>query len=136
VKRAVDTSVLVAAFASWHANHLEAVAELATKPLMIAHAMIETYSVLTRLPEPQRARPHHVAEFLSRNFTESPLSLDAEQLRSIPERLSELAVVGGATYDALIALTASKCGAHLVSLDRRAEAVYRRCGVSFELLGA
>jgi predicted nucleic acid-binding protein len=136
VKRAVDTSVLVAAFASWHADHLLAVSELAKKPHVVAHAMVETYSVLTRLPEPQRARPDHVAEFLSRNFAEAPMSLDGEQLRLIPGKLSELGIVGGATYDALIALTAAGFGVHLVSLDRRAESVYRRCGVSFELLGA
>ena len=133
--RTVDTSILVAAFASWHDDHGPAVRELAKKPSVIAHAAIETYSLLTRLPEPQRAEPALVVEFLDRNFAGNPLTLDADHLRSVPGRLAELGIVGGAAYDGIIALIAADCGAHLISLDRRAEATYRRCGVSFELIG-
>lgn len=134
MRRAVDTSVLVAAFASWHADHETARTEVGRHPVAVAHALVETYSVLTRLPEPQRADPAMVVEFFARNFPGNPLALDAEQLRSVPSTLSALRLSGGSSYDGLIALTALAHGAHLVSLDRRAEATYRRCGVNFELL--
>lgn len=134
--RAVDTSVLVAAFASWHHDHLLAVAELAKKPKMIAHSMVETFSVLTRLPEPQRADPAMVVEFFTRNFAGDPLALDARRARSVPDRLAAMGILGGAVYDGLIALTAFDGNATLVSLDQRAEPVYQRCGVRFEILGS
>lgn len=132
--RAVDTSVLVAAFASWHADHDLAVRELTRRPLVVAHSLVETFSVLTRLPEPQRAEPALVAEFLERNFLDPPLTLDPNQFRSVPTTLSEHGIGGGAAYDGLIAITALCHAVQLVSLDRRAESTYRRCGVSFELL--
>lgn len=135
MNRAVDTSVLVAAFASWHLDHLLAVEELARKPRMIAHSMVETFSVLTRLPEPQRAEPAMVVEFFERNFSDDPLSLDSSDARSVPSRLVTMGVVGDAVYDGLIALTALAGDATLVSLDQRAAPVYRRCGVKFEILG-
>ena len=62
------------------------------------------------------------------------MTLDADRLRSIPITLCELGVSGSAAYDGLIALTALAHAARLVSLDRRAESTYRRCGVDFELL--
>ena len=133
--RAVDTSVLVAAFASWHLDHSLAIDELARKPLMIAHSMVETFSVLTRLPEPQRAEPSMVVEFFERNFSGDPLSLTSSDARSVPSRLVGMGVTGGASYDGLIALTALASEAMLVSLDQRAAPVYRRCGVEFEILG-
>jgi predicted nucleic acid-binding protein len=43
-------------------------------------------------------------------------------------------LTGGAAYDALIAATALRAGASLVSLDRRALATYQTVGVGFELL--
>ena len=134
--RAVDTSVLVAAFASWHQDHLLAVDELARKPLLIAHSMVETFSVLTRLPEPQRAEPTMVAEFFERNFPRDPLTLGAPEARSVPVTLAGLGIVGGAAHDGLIALTARAGEATLVSLDQRAASTYRRCGVHFEILGS
>lgn len=48
--KAVDSSVVIAAFASWHESHESARRALAARPRAIAHAAVETYSVLTRLP--------------------------------------------------------------------------------------
>lgn len=133
--RAVDTSMLVAAFASWHEDHLLAVGEVARRPRLIAHSMIEAFSVLTRLPEPQRADPAMVAEFLERNFRDDPLVLGPADARAVPGTLAGLGVVGGSAFDGLIALTALAGDATLVSLDQRAAATYRRCGVKFEIVG-
>jgi predicted nucleic acid-binding protein len=75
-----------------------------------------------------------VVAFFERNFSEPPITLDAKQFRSVPKTLAALGVTGGPAYDGLIALTALAHQAHLVSIDRRAELTYLRCGVDFELL--
>lgn len=133
--RAVDTSVLVAAFASWHQDHNLAADEIAKRPRLIAHSMVETFSVLTRLPEPQRADPAMVVEFFERNFAGDPLTLGPAGARAVPGTLASLGIIGGAAYDGLIALTALAGGATLVTLDQRAMPTYGRCGVTFKLLG-
>ena len=46
-----DTSVLVAGFASWHESHAAA-REALRCARVVAHSLVETYSVLTRLPPP------------------------------------------------------------------------------------
>ena len=134
MKRVIDTSVLVAAFASWHADHRLAASELSAKPSVTAHSMVELFSVLTRLPEPQRAEPRLVADFIDRNFHHEPLTLTSAQSKSVLHDLVRFGISGGAAYDGLIAMTVLAHDARLISLDRRAEATYRRCGVQFELL--
>jgi predicted nucleic acid-binding protein len=54
VKVTADTSVFVAAFASWHEKHALALAAVQAVDVVIAHCLVETYSVLTRLPTPHR----------------------------------------------------------------------------------
>ncbi|WP_159501873.1 PIN domain-containing protein [Microbacterium sp. 18062] len=133
--RAVDTGVIVAAFASWHEAHDVAVAELAQRPRAAAHSMVETVSVLTRLPAPHRAPLELVASFLEAAFDQEPLTLDGAQTsRLLVERLPALAVSGGAVYDALIAETVRAADGVLVTLDRRALTTYDRVGVRSVLL--
>ena len=134
IVRALDSSVLVASFAEWHEAHELAQRACKRRAHPIGHALAETYSVLTRLPEPHRAGPTLVAEFLQQKAFGDPLVLDAASTRALPSRLAELGISGGATYDAVIALTARAHDAVLVSLDQRAAATYRRCGVRYELL--
>jgi hypothetical protein len=45
----VDTSVVVAGFASWHESHHRARRTLDGGVSLIGHCALETYSVLTRL---------------------------------------------------------------------------------------
>ena len=47
---AADTSVVVAAFASWHESHGVAARALRPGIRLIAQCAVESYSVLTRLP--------------------------------------------------------------------------------------
>lgn len=132
--RAIDSSVLVAAFSSWHEQHEVARRALGDGARVVAHAIAESYSVLTRLPEPHRAAPELVRDFLAAACTVVPLTLDGDALRGLPARLVACGVAGGATFDGLIALTAASYDCTLLSLDRRAVDTYRRCGVRFELL--
>ena len=132
---AVDTSIVVAAFASWHEGHRTAAAALARKPRAPAHVLIESYSVLTRLPAPHRAPAPIVAEFLSAVFKELPLLLPARDQQLLIREAVAAGLSGGSIYDALIGATARHAGAQLLTRDRRALTVYQTLGVRHELLG-
>jgi predicted nucleic acid-binding protein len=131
---AVDTSVVVAGFASWHQGHRAAGAVLARKPRVPAHVLVEAYSVLTRLPSPHRAPADLVAAFLAQRFREAPLTLPARAHLALLEKASLAGVIGGSVYDALIAATARHASATLLTRDQRARAVYEQIGVRYELV--
>ena len=123
---AVDSSVAVAAFASWHEKHEPARRLIDDGARLIEHCAIETYSVLTRLPAPHRAPAPVVRDFLRDRFPEPFLRLSRTAQRRFLLRLPELTIVGGAVYDALIAATAAHVGAEMVTCDRRAQSVYEK----------
>jgi len=131
---AVDTSVVVAAFASWHEAHDSAVAALARKPRLPAHVLMESYSVLTRLPPPHRAPGPVVAEFLGSEFGSDLLMLPEAAQRNLIELAARKGLAGGAIYDALVAATALHARATLLTRDRRAAATYEAVGADFELI--
>lgn len=131
---AVDTSVVVAAFASWHDGHPSAAAALARRPRIPAHVLIESFSVLTRLPAPHRSPPDVVDTFLGEHFPKAPLSLPGAALRALIHAATAAGITGGAIYDALIGETARRAGATLLTRDRRAISVYEKLAVRFELI--
>ncbi|MGI8685434.1 MAG: type II toxin-antitoxin system VapC family toxin [Acidimicrobiales bacterium] len=131
----VDTSVAVPLMASWHESHdLVRAALRGRAPRIGAHVAVETFSVLTRLPAQRRISPSDAWALLRSGFDGSWLALPAPGHRLLVERLSEAGVGGGAVYDGLVAATAVHHRARLISLDRRAQAVYERLGVEVELL--
>lgn len=131
---AIDSSVSIAAFASWHEAHRIAREAVASGARPVAHALLETYSVLTRLPAPHRAPAEAIGEFVESAFPKAPLLPSGDLQARLVHRLIGFGITGGPAYDALIALTAAEANATLLSLDRRAAETYRRCGVDFELL--
>ncbi len=131
---AVDSSVVVAAFASWHEGNLSAAAILARKPRVPAHVLVETYSVLTRLPPPHRAPSLVVTSFLVQGFRQAPLTLPGRAWARLLRLAGEAGVTGGAIYDALIGATAHHAGATLLTRDRRAIAVYEKLGFPYKLV--
>jgi predicted nucleic acid-binding protein len=133
--KAADTSLVVAAFASWHEHHALARPVLDAGVRLIEHCALETYSVLTRLPPPHRCSGNVVRDFIRARFAAPFLRLDVATYREFVLQLPDREVSGGATYDALVAATAAGCGAELVSCDRRAAAVYESYGVRTVLLG-
>ncbi len=132
--RTADTSVVVAAFASWHELHESARSALDAGLRLIEHCALESYSVLTRLPAPHRASADVVRDFLAARFPQPFLRLTQEAHRGFVLQLPERRVVGGAAYDALVAATAVACGAELLSCDRRALPVYERYGAQVQML--
>jgi predicted nucleic acid-binding protein len=131
---AVDTSVVVAAFASWHEGHRTATRALARGPRVPAHVLIETYSVLTRLPPPHRSPPAIVAAFLAERFREPPLALPARAYTRLIGRAAQVGLTGGSIYDALVGATVVQARARLLTRDRRAVGTYEWLGVDYELL--
>jgi predicted nucleic acid-binding protein len=109
---AVDTSVVVAGFASWHEGHRSAAAALARTPRVPAHVLVEAYSVLTRLPPPHRAPADLVATFLAERFPDASLVLPARAHLKLLETAARTGLAGGAIYDALIAATAERDAPH------------------------
>lgn len=132
---AVDTSVVVAGFASWHEGHRSATAALARRPRVPAHVLVEVFSVLTRLPPPHRAPADLVAAFLVARFPEPPLALPPRDHLQLVRTCAAAGLSGGAIYDALIATTVAHAGATLITRDVRARSVYERMGVKYELVG-
>ena len=107
---------------------MPAVRAIEDRPRLVGHCALEAFSVLTRLPPPQRIAGSLVAAFLSNRFLDEPLLLPAARMRTLLSDLLERDVTGGAVYDGLIALTAAEYDVELLTLDRRAEETYRRCG--------
>ena len=132
--RAADTSVVVAAFASWHERHELARSYLDSGLQLVEHCALESYSVLTRLPSPHRSPGNLVRDFLAARFPGSHLRLGVAALRKFLLALPEQGVTGGSTYDALVAATAASHDAELVTCDRRAAPVYERYGVRVVML--
>jgi len=131
---AVDTSVVVAAFASWHEGHERSAEVLAVGARLPAHCALECYSVLTRLPAPHRVGGALARNFVLSRFTEPLLALDPADHFALLDRLVDKGITGGAAYDGLVALTAARHGARLFSRDRRAARIYEALEVDFELI--
>jgi predicted nucleic acid-binding protein len=100
---------------------------------LAGHAAFETFSVLTRLPPPNRRTPAAVAHLLAHNFPGS-LFLSAQGAGRLHSRLASLGIAGGAVYDALVAATAAEHGITLATRDRRAAETYRVLDIDFELI--
>ena len=132
--KAADTSLVIAAFASWHESHEAARRALDGGVRLIAHCALETYSVLTRLPPPHRTSSGVVRGFLTARFPQPFLRLSEQAYKAFILGLPDHGVTGGAAYDALVAATAAGCNAELFTCDRRALPIYERYGIRTRLL--
>ena len=125
----IDTSVAVAGLSPWHEHHEPSRRVLEHGARLAGHAYVETYSTLTRLPDPFRVEPAVAADLLARRFRSALVHPRTRTLADLPERLAAAGISGGASYDALIALTALDHRATLVTLDERATPTYAALGV-------
>jgi len=132
--KAVDSSVVIAAFASWHEHHAIARKAMAARPRLIAQAAVESYSVLTRLPPPHRASPSIVHSFIAERFADPFLTLSENGYQELLATVAAGQILGGPAYDALIAFTAAEHNATLLSLDQRAATTYEIIGARVEQL--
>lgn len=124
----------VAALAAWHVAHGSA-RRAAAGAAIPAHARLETYSLLTRLPPPHRLAPTVVASLLHHWFPANLTLVPSARLSvEVVEQCSRNGVDGGAVYDALVGLTALEAGRTLLTRDARAARTYRQLGVDIELV--
>lgn len=93
----------------------------------IGHALVETYAVLTRLPQPYTVPPVQASAAL-RSYSSHVLVLPGDELSGTIDRFVTARVSGGSSYDALIASTAVHHDAGLLTRDERAAEVYERIG--------
>jgi predicted nucleic acid-binding protein len=131
---AVDSSIAIAAFGEWHELHDSASRAVAEGAAIPAHALLETYSVLTGFPPPHRAPAEIVQAWLEDRFAHVLEPPRADEQRGLVRSLVGAGRIGGAIYDALVALTAKVAGATLMTADRRAVPVYELVGVEIRLL--
>lgn len=130
----VDTSISVALAVSGHEAHGRVVKGLSGLTLGLSgHAAFETFSVLTRLPPPQRRPPAAVARLITANFPQSRF-MGAEATRRLLEQLAELGIAGGSVYDALVAGAAAEHNLPLATRDQRALGTYRALNIQLEIL--
>ncbi|GAA5160552.1 PIN domain-containing protein [Ornithinimicrobium tianjinense] len=131
-----DTSVLVPALLSWHQHHAAARAALAGGLTVLpGHVLLETYSVLTRLPAPHRISPSDARTALA-SLEARPLLLPPERHVHLIGQLARVGLGGGAVYDALVAATALEHEVELLTLDRRAVRAYEVVGAAFRVVQA
>lgn len=126
---ALDTSVAVPLLVQTHKAHKTVVQWWGGRDVALCgHALAETYSVLTRLPDDLRLDPADASRLLSERFA-TPLLLGARTARRLPTLLSERGIAGGAVYDALVALAAAEHNAELATRDARAKTTYEAIGI-------
>ena len=80
--------------------------------ILATHSLAETYAVLTRLPPPNRLRGKDALALIEENWTDNPVvHLTGRDTWRAPRDARQRGVVGGQTYDALIAAAALKARA-------------------------
>ncbi len=110
----IDSSVFVAAAlessARFEASNL--FLENARSGVTSGHALIETYSTLTRLPAGFRLSPGQASAFIANWMRDiNVFSLAANDVLTFIAEAPARGVMGGRIYDALHARTAKKAGA-------------------------
>lgn len=131
---AVDSSVAIAAFGEWHELNAVACSVLDEGAAIPAHAMIETYAVLTGFPPPHRAAPGLVDTWLDHRFSIVLPPPGSDEQRELVRTMAREGRPGGAIYDALVALTAKLEDAVLVTADDRAAPTYELVGAEVRQL--
>jgi predicted nucleic acid-binding protein len=126
---AADTSVLVPALLASHEFHEACYESAGLVDAAIGHALVETYAVLTRLPQPYTVPPAQANAAL-RSYSSEVLVISGDELADTIDRFVTARISGRASYDALIAATAQRHGASLLTRDERAAEIYERIGAT------
>ena len=117
---AVDTNVIVAAYAWWDDRQdaaVRAINRFADEKTLIVpvHALMESYSVLTRLPRRYRATPAEAFRALHITFANVPVAgLSSGDFWPLLETFVSRGISGGRIYDAAIAHVAHEAGAEAI----------------------
>jgi predicted nucleic acid-binding protein len=112
----LDSNCMIAAVCGWHEHHGAAAAAIeerfdrGDRMVVAAHAMVEAYAVLTRLPSPHRLAPADAWALVKTNFVAGAAlaTLPAAAHVTLLDTLAGAGLGGGRSYDALIAATAAQ----------------------------
>lgn len=131
---ALDTSAAIPLLLRNHEAHDAMLNRVASHEVSLTgHSLVETYSVLTRLPGDARLAPEDAAQLLETNFA-PPVLIAQKMVTRIPLVMAEEGIAGGAVYDALVALPVKGTDITLLTRDMRAVATYYVLGIAFELV--
>ena len=131
---ATDTSVAVPLLVATHPDRDGVDAAVGDRRLALAgHALVETYSILTRLPGDMRATADVAAQLIEDGFDE-PIVLSPATARAAHRTFADQGIVGGQVYDGLVGLAAREHGATLLTRDARALPTYDALRVTVEVL--
>jgi hypothetical protein len=120
----VDTSAALALLREADPSHEAVTDAVRGRTLGLSgHALIETYSVLTRLPGQARITPNEARRIIAVEFPASVALPPDVALRAVA-LFAEAGIAGGAVYDGLVGLAAKAAGIPLLSCDRRAVGTY------------
>jgi predicted nucleic acid-binding protein len=111
-----DTSVIIAALVEKHPMHNRAFPWLKRaranefELIVASHTLAELYAVLSTLPIKPRITPLIALKLIHENIVpiSKIISLTPGEYKSAIKQISELGLVGGIIYDALIAKVAQK----------------------------
>jgi toxin FitB len=118
IRTAIDTSILVAAILPWHDSHEAARGALETIMteegafVLPLPALVEAYSVLTRMPAPHRMSPRDAFSSLTTLLLDAAriVSLDGHEAWPFLKAAVAAEAAGGGVYDAQILACARKAG--------------------------
>ena len=118
-----DTSTLVAALVESHPNQplalprLQRVKNGLDKGVVSAHSLAELYNILTTFSaKPRRISPQEAQQLIQQNIVDvfEVITLSEQDYMSVIKHLSELGIIGGVIYDALILKAAIKANVDCV----------------------
>jgi predicted nucleic acid-binding protein len=107
---------MLPAVRDWHEHHQRAISEMEGRiergeQLVVAGpALVELYSVLTRLPPHFRLSPTDARALIEANFIDGveTIALDASEYRDLIRTVSDAGIGGGLVYDAVIVACARR----------------------------
>ncbi len=130
-----DTSVVLPLVSRWHEAHAEVVEPAHGVTRLPAHVFLEAVAGLTRLPRGLAVGADRAVRVLLSRFPGEPLILGAADHLELLSFLGPGRIRGGQVYDALIAATAKRAGARLLTRDVRARSTYLAVGVQAQFIG-
>ncbi len=118
----VDTSCLVPLMSSWHRHHeptiqcLEDCKRRRCRLVIATHAVLECFSVLTRLPDSLRIPPREAYERMQENLAANfaIVGVDPDTCWRVLDQTSARELRGGLIYDAIIAHCCAQAGASVL----------------------
>ena len=121
IRFGLDTSCVLPLVAEWHEHHepttksYRARISRSETPVIPVHALLECYSVLTRLPHPLRTNPEAAAEVLTKYFADVEIAgLESNLGWFLIRSASALGIGDGRIYDAAIAAAVAEAGATIL----------------------